>query len=501
VPDASLRVIPVGAGSSVELHRLDTLGTQEGRIIARHPQPFSAPHFPAFDPSGRLLALADSGGNLCLWPLDGDGQNPERCIEGPSMTWQLAFSPGGSLLAQAAGTTGGRLWDLRGPAGSAPLQLGRPGPQMNAVAFSPDGRWLASTTTAGGLEVALWPMTHRYPRVLSTPKGGVGDLVFSVDGARLFGQGAIDGNLWAWDLEAGAGAEPAMVFQTDRGPGQGLRLDPKGRYLLWHGMQNWIVPLDGSAPSPIESGPQYRFGLGPEGRYLPWTESEKIIIFDLESGERQKLTPPGEGDVFSCRFDSTGKLVVTRDGTVSRWDPGTRDYEILIKRLRGAAYPWGDDRRIYVSTGGGAEAGVRYILDLEDGKRIELADHQPPCFIWRNDSGSIVASGHPDGELRVGPVADERAHLLLGHQSQITGFSIAPDGQWIATSSQDGTIRLWPMPDLTKQPLHTLPLAELVTELKAFTNLRAVPDEDSRTGYRIEPDFAASRGWATAPEW
>jgi len=69
------------------------------------------------------------------------------------------------------------------------------------------------------------------------------------------------------------------------------------------------------------------------------------------------------------------------------------------------------------------------------------------------------------------------------------------------SDGSDGTVRLWPMPDLSKQPLHTLPYEELIAKLKALTNLRAVPDEESHTGYTIQPDFTAYRGWAEAPEW
>jgi hypothetical protein len=62
-------------------------------------------------------------------------------------------------------------------------------------------------------------------------------------------------------------------------------------------------------------------------------------------------------------------------------------------------------------------------------------------------------------------------------------------------------LRLWPTPDLTKQPFHTLPHNEFVAKLKALTNLRAVPSDESHTGYTIEPDFTAYRGWGTVPEW
>jgi len=36
----------------------------------------------------------------------------------------------------------------------------------------------------------------------------------------------------------------------------------------------------------------------------------------------------------------------------------------------------------------------------------------------------------------------------------------------IASCSEDTTIRLWPMPDLSKPPLHTLPREELIAKLK-----------------------------------
>ena len=37
-------------------------------------------------------------------------------------------------------------------------------------------------------------------------------------------------------------------------------------------------------------------------------------------------------------------------------------------------------------------------------------------------------------------------------------------------------IRLWPVPDVTKPPLHTLPLDVLLARLRTHTNLRAVAD-------------------------
>ena len=87
---------------------------------------------------------------------------------------------------------------------------------------------------------------------------------------------------------------------------------------------------------------------------------------------------------------------------------------------------------------------------------------------------------------------------MVGHE----GFSwptISGDGQWIASGGEDSTLRLWPMPDFDKPPLHTLPRQELIAKLQSFTNLRAIRDEASSTGWSIE--IGPFPGWAEVPEW
>ena len=90
-------------------------------------------------------------------------------------------------------------------------------------------------------------------------------------------------------------------------------------------------------------------------------------------------------------------------------------------------------------------------------------------------------------------------HLLIGHENTVWAVAIDPKGHWIASGDGDGAIRLWPMPDLTKPPLHTLPHDELIAKLHNLTNLRAVRDAESSTGWKIE--VGPFPGWAEVPEW
>jgi hypothetical protein len=53
------------------------------------------------------------------------------------------------------------------------------------------------------------------------------------------------------------------------------------------------------------------------------------------------------------------------------------------------------------------------------------------------------------------------------------------------------------MPDLSRPPLHTLPLRVLLERLRSWTNLRAVSDPKSTTGWVLET--GPFPGWAEVP--
>ncbi len=516
LPDLSLGVMPVGRGSSVELHRIETLGTEAGRVIARYPEALGISSFPAFDPSNDRMALADSSGHLYLWPLDGDGRRPGRRIEAPQDASWTAFSPDGSLLAQAGADEGGWLWDLDGPSGAEPLRFEREGWTMNQLAFSPDGRWLA--TSGWGYGTAVWPLTDRYCRILRGHEGGVIGLAFSPDGSRLFTQGVNDGKVLSWDLSGGAGLDPVVVFQTSPALGMGLSVDPRGRFVICSSALGvWKAPLSGAEPSLLEGFPTPPSAVDPAGRLLASSDvvsldrSHIVVVLDLETGERWELEGPGEEHVSGWSFDPQGRLLVARGGVLSRWDAATEKCEILLDAGDSLVSPSGsvfggnsvvrsigDGRRLYLGDFSGKASSI---LDLETGSRT-LLPPRPRGAVAMDATGSILISGPSDGEIRVGPIFGEEPHLLLGHGRAYTDSKVSPDGLWIASiGHKNKEVRLWPMPDLSKPPLHTLPYGEFMAKLRALTNLRAVPDEESHTGYAIEPDFTAYRGWETVPTW
>lgn len=136
---------------------------------------------------------------------------------------------------------------------------------------------------------------------------------------------------------------------------------------------------------------------------------------------------------------------------------------------------------------------------LADRTARRITSHGRRVFLGAFDaSGRVIVTGDMDGVVRAGPVTGEEPHLLLGHTGMVTALAVSPDGRWIA-SATDQAIHLWPMPDATKPPLHTLRHAELLAKLDSLTNLRVVRDPTSSTGWTL--DVGPFQGWKDVPTW
>jgi WD40 repeat protein len=186
-----------------------------------------------------------------------------------------------------------------------------------------------------------------------------------------------------------------------------------------------------------------------------------------------------------------------------RWDITTGTYEQVRKAPPGGLLGMratSDRRQILIyEIGPSVDRGPVDLHDLRTGnvRRLKIPGKGWPVAL--SSDGTVWASGEEDGRVWVGRTDGGEPHLLLGHNGPVYLVAISTDLKWIASSDMDMTLRLWPMPDLDKPPLHTLPYDELVAKLKTLTNLRVVRDEDSSTGWKVE--VGPFPGWAEVPSW
>jgi WD40 repeat protein len=241
-------------------------------------------------------------------------------------------------------------------------------------------------------------------------------------------------------------------------------------------------------------------------------EYHVLAVWDLPSGRKQVHSFAHLADArwlgWQPAFAPDGRLYVAGRGGVLRLslpsEPGGRISGETVYAAGVAGFDLSRDGRLLLVAASREESWTAaredlLLLDLAANTSRRITTHGTRLSACRaSPSGRIIVTGDHDGVVRVGPVTGGEPHLLLGHKGRVYGLAISPDERWIASSS-DESISIWPMPDVTKPPLHALPHAELLAKLDALTNLRVVRDPASATGWALV--VGPFSGWKDVPTW
>ncbi len=291
----------------------------------------------------------------------------------------VAFSPDGKVLA--SGDWQGRVV-LRDPVSGAEKFADKLSQYVHAVAYSPDGKTLATGASDGQVRL-LDSVTGDEKAALSLSNEAILCVTFSPDGKQLAAAG-YDNNIYLCDLAT------RRVVQTLQG----------------HGWWVWSV------------------AFSPDGEELVSASQEgKAIVWRRADGEFKQLTEftGHRGPVYGAAWSPTQNLIATAgyDNTICVWNPAEVQPIDIAKRLEGAPDPPTKYRRLE-----GHAGPVRSVAFSTDGTQLVTASH--------------------DNTVRVWNVADSKlVQTLRGHASRVKTAVFSPDGTLIASGGQDHRVRLW----------------------------------------------------------
>jgi WD40 repeat protein len=412
----------------------------------------------ALSPDGGTIAAGISDGTVVLWDgelrrqlgkaLKGSPEVASRPDE--TTVTSVAFSPDGRTLASASqGTI--RLWQVqrRRPAAR---ELSGHADVVTAVAFSPDGRTLASASQ--DQTVILWDIRHNpsLGQPFDSHIASVSDVAVATDAGTVAVEDG-EGNVTLWDIE---GRRPlGRLPSSESHLSEGLVFSPNGRLLAWvegPSVRLWDVTVHAPFGQALTAsrGSVTSLAFSPDGRLLVSGSEDGIVrILDVRTGKAVgEPLVGGAGSVASLAFSPDGKVIVagTDAGYVEIWDSRAHRQlsdPLTAQTLSVTGVAFTPDGRTIVSAG---SDGTISLWDLAGRSRIGQfeGDAGRVISIAMSRDGKILASGSEDGAIRLWDVRGRQLiGTLAGHSASVVRVAFGRDGGTLVSGSHDNRILLW----------------------------------------------------------
>jgi WD40 repeat protein/uncharacterized caspase-like protein len=327
------------------------------------------------------------------------------------------------------------------------LQRGHVG-QITSVAFSPDGKLLA---TAGGEDklVKLWQVsTGLEIRTLVGHSGNVYTVAFSPDG-QLIASSSADNTVRLWDVTTGRQVRVLDVTTLTRS----VAFSPDGHWLvgglsegtirLWDTRQNYISKdlnsrnrASGDFTERINA-----LSFSADSRWIASAHDDKTArLWDVTTGDLKHAFGQ-DGSVTGVAFSPDGKRLATlsSDFKLRIWSTDNAYRSLYTDVELYTSLSFTSDGKFLVLAGGGGWN----ILDATNF-------HEIKAYVTNINTGALAVS--PDGKLFATAAfyhprlwnfsAAQELPWVEVHADKVSGLTSTRDGQWLAME-RFSVVNLW----------------------------------------------------------
>lgn len=408
--------------------------------------------------AGHLLASGSYDRTVRLW--DVQSGTCTQILKG-HQDWveTVAFSPDGQTLASGSRDRTLHLWDSQ----TGTLQSGLAHPQpIRALAFAPDGKTLASG--CDDYRIRLWHyQTGDCLRVLTGHQSWIAALAFSHDNG-LLASGSEDQSVRLWD------GLTHRCIKTLQGHSNGvwaIAFSPQGQQIA-SGHQDGQIRLWSISPP---SGPQSLSGhtswvwsvaFSPDGTHLAsGSEDRTIRLWNAQTGAPLHTLCGHEDAVFAVVFSLDGRTLISGslDGKLRLWDLETRQCHRLFSGHRGGIWA------IALSANGqylasGSQDGTTRLWDIATGTCLQVLACHPGwirCVAFSPD-GQLLATGSADGLIELWDLTQGTCQAWMAQSGPVLALAFDPRQPRLVSSGTDATLQFW---HWQRQPDHTLQVQRL----------------------------------------
>lgn len=382
----------------------------------------------AFSPDGKTLLTTSADKTARLWDLTAckNGTCPFIELQGHTKpVWTGAFSPNGGAVVTGDDDGVAKLWNVAD--GKFLGDIGKHTAAINAVAFSPDGHYLATVSadqTAQITDLTSCQQTTCAFQTFST-QAALWNVAFSPDSKY-------------------------MVVGSDDQNGYKVNIATNTSELQFSGHSDAVLGV----------------AYSPDGKYVATGSRDGTArIWDANSGQTIAILRGHDNSIWSVAFTPDSRLVLTgsADTTAKLWDisdsAALRVLRGHANKVLGADYS-GDGKRI-ISVGAD---GAAIVWDAKNDSMVaDLVGHSG----WVSDGalnhdGTRAATASFDGTARIWDLTHCGVNTatpdcpfieLKGHEGIVRSVTFSPDEKYVLTASDDRTARLWDA--TTGEPVRT----------------------------------------------